>query len=76
MAIKDRIAHFFVPKESNNYRAKSISLDFLGVYLLIAFCLTFVVKNGSVQFNHVLGLATDISIQKLIQLTNNQRQKY
>ncbi|PIX70620.1 hypothetical protein COZ39_04425, partial [Candidatus Roizmanbacteria bacterium CG_4_10_14_3_um_filter_33_21] len=30
----------------------------------------------SVQFNHVLGLATDISIQKLIQLTNNQRQKY
>lgn len=74
--LKDYFAHFFIPKESNNYRAKSISLDFLGVYLLIAFCLTFVIKNGSSQFNHVLGLATDISVSKLIQLTNSQRQKY
>lgn len=74
--LKNYFAHFFIPKESNNYRAKSISLDFLGVYLLVAFCLTFVVKNVSVQFNHVLGLATDISVNKLIRLTNSQRQKY
>jgi len=74
--LKDRIAHFFIPKESNNFRAKSISLDFLAVYLLLAFCLTFIIKNGSIPLNHVLGLATDITVEKLIQLTNSQRQKY
>ncbi|MEK7109692.1 MAG: CAP domain-containing protein, partial [Patescibacteria group bacterium] len=47
--------------------------DFLTVYLVIAFLMMLVFKQGNVL--NVLGFATDISIDKLYQLTNEQRQK-
>lgn len=69
----DFIHHLFIPKEDNNYRAKALHTDFLTYYLLIALFLTFVFKQTNLQ--NVLGFATDISINKLYQLTNQQREK-
>ncbi len=69
----DFIHHFFIPKETNNYRAKALHPDFLTYYLLIAFFLTMVFKQTNLH--NVLGFATDISINKLYQLTNQQREK-
>lgn len=65
--------HFFIPKEENNYRAKALHTDFLTYYLLMALFFTFVVKQTNLS--NVLGFATDISVPKLYQLTNDQRIK-
>ena len=71
--IKTFIHRFFVPHEENNFRAKSLHTDFLTVYLVIAFLMMIAFKQGSIH--NVLGFATDITIEKLAQLTNEQRQK-
>ncbi|MFA6081087.1 MAG: CAP domain-containing protein [Patescibacteria group bacterium] len=68
--IKTFIHRLFVPHEENNFRAKSLHTDFLTVYLVIAFLMMIAFKQG----NNVLGFATDISVNKLYQLTNEQRQ--
>lgn len=72
--IKTFIHHLFVPHEENNFRAKSLHTDFLTIYLVIAFLMMMVFKQNS-GLHNVLGFATDISIEKLNQLTNEQRQK-
>lgn len=69
----DFIHHLFIPKEENNYRAKALHPDFLTYYLLIALFLTFAFKQTNLQ--NVLGFATDISVNKLYELTNTQREK-
>jgi hypothetical protein len=71
--IKTFIHHLFIPHEENNFRAKSLHTDFLTVYLVIAFLMMMVFKQGNIH--DVLGFATDISVEKLYQLVNQQRQK-
>lgn len=65
--------HLFIPHEENNFRAKSLHTDFLTVYLIIAFLMMMVFKQANLH--NVLGFATDISVDKLYQLINEQRQK-
>lgn len=72
--LKDALRHFFIPGESNNFRAKAIHVDFLTYYLIFALFFTVVFKKAG-NFHNVLGFATDISIQKLYTLTNEERQK-
>jgi len=71
--IKTFIHRLFIPHEENNFRAKSLHTDFLTVYLVIAFLMMILFKQGNIH--DVLGFATDISVDKLYQLTNEQRQK-
>ena len=72
--IKNALRHLFIPSESNNFRAKAIHVDFLTYYLIFALFFTVVFKKAG-NFHNVLGFATDISIQKLYALTNEERQK-
>jgi uncharacterized protein YkwD len=65
--------HFFTPNENNNYRAKALHHDYLTYYLLIALLLVFSFKK--VNIHNVLGFATDISANKLFELTNSERVK-
>jgi len=69
-----KIRHLFIPHEGNNYKAKALHLDFLSVYLVLAIFLSFGYKKLGGNLN-VLGFATDITTEKLFQLTNEQRQK-
>jgi len=71
--VKNFIHHLFIPHEENNFRAKSLHTDFLTVYLVIAFLMTIIFKQANLH--NVLGFATDISVDKLYQLINEQRQK-
>lgn len=71
--LKNFLHHLFIPSEKNNYRAKSLQTDFLVFYLLIAIFINFAFKN--LNLNNVLGFATDISINKLYELTNKEREK-
>lgn len=71
--VKNFIHHLFIPHEENNFRAKSLHTDFLTVYLVIAFLMMMVFKQANLH--NVLGFATDISVDKLYQIVNEQRQK-
>ncbi len=74
-SIKKFIHNLFVPHENNNFRAKSLHIDFLTFYLLLALVLTFGFKTLYAKSGDVLGFATDITVDKLYQLTNQVRQE-
>lgn len=75
-SIAKYLHHLFIPKEANNYRARAIHLDFLTLYLVFALLFTFLSKNIAFSSNNVLGIATDITIDKLYNLTNKEREKF
>ncbi len=70
----DHIHHFFVPKHKNNYKAKALHIHMLASYMLFFLAFGFIV-NQVQSLNNVLGYATDISVEKLYQLTNAEREK-
>jgi len=69
------LAHFFVPRYSNNHKAKLIhssSLTFLIVFLLIfQFAIKYIPTTTKV--GEVLGYAANISPSEVIRLTNQKR---
>ncbi len=71
--IVDFFHHLLIPREDNNYRAKALHPDFLTYYLIIAFFLTLTFKQ--LGLSNVLGFATDITVDKLYQLTNQERER-
>lgn len=72
----DFFHYLFVPKKQNDYHPKSLQTDFLGYYLIFALVLTFLFKHLGTITNNILGFATDITIEKLYELTNEERFKY
>lgn len=52
-----------------------LHLDFLSFYLMAAILFAFTLKNIGPYFHNVLGFATDISVSKLFELTNEERTK-
>lgn len=66
--------HLFIPHEKNDFRAKALHHDFLTFYLVLALFLTFTFKYSPIS--NILGFATDITVEKLYQLTNQERAKH
>lgn len=64
--------HFFTPSHKNNFRAKGLHLDVLTGYVVVALCLTML---NSRPVKKVLGVAIDITSQRLYELTNQERAK-
>lgn len=73
--VKQLLHTFFIPSENNNFRSKALHLNFLTYYLIAAVMLSFFYKPLSHVGKQVLGIATDISIPRLFELTNEERQK-
>ena len=71
--LKRALHHLFVPHDKNNYRAKLLHLDFLTLYLIVVLLITVVFKQSILNSN-ILGYATDITVNKLYELTNAKRQ--
>lgn len=65
----------FIPSENNNYRAKTLQIDFLTYYLILALFLSFIYKTTPFfgLARNILGVATDITVDKLFSLTNQER---
>ncbi|OGK16610.1 hypothetical protein A2690_03270 [Candidatus Roizmanbacteria bacterium RIFCSPHIGHO2_01_FULL_39_12b] len=63
------IRHFFTPNQENNYRAKTLHTNVLALYLLLALFMSIIFTVG----DRVLGVATDITINRLLELTNQKR---
>lgn len=72
--IRNFFHHFFVPHHKNNFKAKAIQLHSLTIYLTLAVIAASVVNfvNPSAD---ILGYSTDITINKLHELTNQERTK-
>jgi uncharacterized protein YkwD len=72
--MKDFLSHLFIPRESNNHRAKI--LHHTNILLTIVFLLlaTFLTQKIKVAFPSVLGISADISSEQLLLLTNKERQ--
>lgn len=63
--------HLFIPSENNNYRARALHIDFLSYSLLLIIMVAFLYKTT--PFINILGIASDISISRLYDLTNQKR---
>ncbi len=72
--MKDFLSHLFMPRESNNHRAKV--LHHTNLFLTIVFLLlaSFLIQRVKVSFPSVLGIKADISSEELLLLTNKERQ--
>lgn len=73
MALDALLTHLFLPHHTNNHRAKVLHVDSLLFYALV-----FAVFNFGLRYVHqarpdILGYATDIRVQQLLDGTNAQR---
>ncbi len=71
----DSVHHFFIPRHTNNFKSKLIHHDFLTIYLAFALLLTAGISHMEQSAGSILGYATDITPQKLLELTNHERSK-
>lgn len=71
--ISQFLSHIFTPREENDYKARALHPDILTYYLVFAIILTFFVRYINGNFSDVLGFATDISIPRLYESTNEKR---
>ena len=69
----DYFAHFLLPRESNNYRAKLLHHQVLLIFIF-AFILGGLFLNfGRSNYPSVLGISSDITVQQLLLDTNQKR---
>ena len=75
MSLLARWGHFFVPRESNNFRARFLHNHSFG--FLICFFLIFqlILSSFLVIEPSVLGFAAQISPERIVELTNQERAK-
>jgi uncharacterized protein YkwD len=69
------IAHWFIPRSSNNYKAKSLHLSSLSTLMILIMVSQIALTFFSQIVPGVLGIATSITAQELIDLTNAKRQE-
>lgn len=72
--MKDFLSHLFIPKESNNHRAKVLHHTNLLLTIIFLFLASFFIQTARVKFPSVLGIQADISSDQLLFLTNQERQ--
>ncbi len=71
--LKAIISHYFIPHESNNFKAKTLHIKSIVFYIvLLAILQTF---NSLLRYiePNVLGYATDITVEKIVLLVNQER---
>src|SRR3989338_7619435 len=69
------LKHYFFPHQTNNYRAKTLHHDHLLFYIiLLLFIQSFYTFFKKVNPD-ILGYATNIQIEEILELVNTERQK-
>ncbi len=71
----DYLHHLFFPRSSNNHRAKLLHNSSLFTTILVLLVAQILLIGVRSRFSNVLGITTDISAQKLLSLTNIDREK-
>ncbi len=67
--------HLFLPHSSNNYKAKTLHVSSLSALMLLVMVSQILITIFSRAVPGVLGIATSITVQELIDLTNSKRQE-
>jgi uncharacterized protein YkwD len=70
------LSHFFLPQESNNYRAKLLHHNILLLFIGLILASTFTLDIVKVNFPSVLGIQTNITVDQLLSLTNEKRKDF
>lgn len=77
MNLAHNLAHFLVPRHTNNHKAKALGptfLTFLALSLLtLQLGIHFMARNNVGPVGQVLGYASNISVSEVIALTNQKR---
>ncbi len=73
MGVLRYVHHLFVPQSSNNHRAKLLHIDALSICLIVFLLVNIGLKSVHRHFPDVLGYATDIYVQSLLNKTNEYR---
>lgn len=69
----DYLHHLFFPRDSNNHRARLLHHEVIALCVLVLFVGQFLFVSVKRHFPDVLGLSTDFSIERLVELTNEKR---
>jgi len=67
--------HWFMPHRETHQKAKLLSLEALAVYILFFVVIKFGLNILAYTNPGVLGTSSNIVVQQIIQLTNNERAK-
>lgn len=73
--MQDFLSNLFIPHESNNHRAKILHHTNLFLTIIFFVLASFFLQNLRIAFPSILGIATDISEETLLFLTNQERIK-
>lgn len=69
------VTHLFLPRDSNNQRPRILHPEALTFYLVIFFILQLGFRVGKFVYPEILGIATNITVERLLALTNQKRQE-
>lgn len=71
--VKRKIHHYLIPHESNNFRAKALHHTSIIFYIFLL--IVFQASINFIKHTHpgILGYATDITVEKLLNLVNQKR---
>ena len=72
--VKSFLSHLFIPRESNNHRAKVLHHTNIFLTIVFLFLTTFLMQRIQAVYPSVLGISTDITSDQLLFLTNKERQ--
>lgn len=70
-----RLKHFFIPSESNNFRAKILHHQSLSYFSVLFLAFQLVLSTILLVKPAVLGFASQISPERVLELTNSERAK-
>ncbi len=67
------LAHYFLPHETNNFRPRTLHVSALVFYIIVFLLLQTSFRVIKYSRPDILGFATDINVERLLNLTNLQR---
>lgn len=73
--MKELLRHLFLPHNSNNQRAKILHHNSLLLFAALFLILTLILPSLKTNFPGVLGTSSNVSVEQLLTLTNQERQK-
>lgn len=73
--MKEFLHHLFVPRVSNNHRAKLLHHSYLVIIISFLLVCNVVIAGVKTNFPQVLGTTISMSVKELLQFTNKERVK-
>jgi len=73
--MRKTLAHLFIPRSSNNYKAKTLHVSSLSVFILIIMISQVLLSFIGQTIPGVLGVISTITAEEIIDLTNQKRQE-